>query len=82
MSSFVCQCGSVIPEADERQGASGVLYSVDELNRAEVRIADVVMAFLSAAAGPGRGAWVEAHFGRQYPNDLSDRDIVEDIVTG
>jgi hypothetical protein len=67
MSSFLCRCGAVTPEAAEASGASGVLYSVDELDRAEARIADIVVGFLSAAVGPNRSAWLEAHFGRQYP---------------
>ena len=79
MSRFVCKCGLVTRESEERSGASGMLLSLSDAEALEHRIATIVASFLSVPAEQ-RGAWIESQFGAAYPKDLEVRELIEDIV--
>ena len=81
MGSFTCQCGVVTYEADEPPDASGVLYSLDELFETEARLANRLASFVALQTGPERTAWLASYFGVGYPEDLSDQEVIADIVS-
>jgi hypothetical protein len=78
MSQFLCICGKVTRSDEEPRNASSVLYSIADLQDAEDRIGRLLADYLVAADRP---AWVRANFGSSYPEDLSEHELISDVVS-
>lgn len=83
MSMMTCRCGAVMSDVQTPCPTEGALLLRDQEREAleEAASRDVV-AFLSAVHSGQRAAWIRDFFSADpdYPTDLSDEDIVKDII--
>lgn len=80
MSRFFCSC-TAITQDDDFPDAQFVAYPQPVRIKIEERIAESVAKYFASASGPERIHWLADYFHAGYPTDLSDKDVIEDIVT-
>ncbi len=81
MSKLACGCGSIISDVCYPSPSEGRLEAEQDQ---EGLCADFVAeadAFLEAVRSGRRDSWLAAHFGPEYPQDLTDGEILDDIRT-
>ena len=80
MSSFTCQCGAVTRATGETDPQSGITFSLHDALLLESAIAEEMVDFAQATVSGGRDAWIANKMGNSYPVDLSDAEVLADLV--
>jgi hypothetical protein len=81
MGSFTCNCDFVIRDSPYPNPCAGDLYWQPEEEAASQRFLNDVRAFLAASARGDRIQWLLTHFAPEYPIDIDDADVIDDIRT-
>jgi len=76
-----CKCGNIISNIVFPCSTEGSIISQQNEEVLEREFVTEVKAFLSAVSSGRRDKWLVAKFGKDYPKDLSDADIILDLYT-
>ena len=81
MSKMGCRCGGIIRDHRIPCSTEGwILRDEDQESYYDEACRDVVAFFAAVRAG-NRDAWIGEFFSRQYPADVADDGIVQDILS-
>lgn len=81
MSKMACRCGAVISDVVTPTPTEGWLYRDEDLDEYYDEMSRDITAFFTAVREERRGAWIGQFFSPEYPADLPDVEIVQDIIT-
>lgn len=79
MSKLACVCGHIIQDQTDfiPYKARFVRDQDDESHHAYI---DDIAAFIAAIKANERDQWIRSYFSSSYPTDISNSDIVNDII--
>lgn len=80
MSKLTCQCGAVLSNTASSCATEGFLIGQARLNELRTRLSERVAEFI-AAGSEHREHWIEMAFGNDYPSDLSDAKVIDDLLS-
>ncbi len=81
MSKMGCLCGAVISDGKYPNATEGSAVRERDEDDFKSKFPVVVDDFLLACRDNQRGRWLSERFGSQYPQDLSDGEIIVDLMT-
>lgn len=81
MGTFTCACGHVIRDTTYPTDGAGMLYWEKDQEAINVQVASAVRDFLAVRASYQRDWWLKSFFSSDYPVDLDDADIIDDIYS-
>ena len=80
MSSIRCRCGARIADNEDSLPYKGHVMrdrDWDDFLNWEFEAAD----YLKAVSAGKRSEWITERFGSQYPQEMDDREVINDIIT-
>src|SRR4051812_44225916 len=80
MSQFQCQCGHVISTVAYPNSVEGWIYGIEAEEEFESKVGEAVAAYFVAKQKDERSQWLVAFFSIEYPQDISDSEVVVDIA--
>jgi hypothetical protein len=80
MSRFQCQCGHVISTIAYPNSIEGRIYGIEAEEEFESQVGDAVAAYFAAKKKEERTQWLVAFFSKEYPQDISDSEVIVDIA--
>jgi hypothetical protein len=81
MSKLSCECGHIIVDQTDNLPYKAHFIRDQNIKRT-FTIYDKVEDFLSALKTNKRNEWIDAHFGKDYPKNLTDSSIICDLIVG
>lgn len=81
MGTFACACGYVIRDTTYPTDGAGTLYREADQEAITIQATSAVRDFLAVRAGHQRDWWLKSFFSTEYPVDLDDADIIDDIYS-
>jgi hypothetical protein len=79
MSWMLCHCGNIISDVDYSVQTEGHLIGFHTWVANDEKSTAQTADFLDAVRNQKREEWIERKFGSQYPQELSDAQIISDI---
>jgi hypothetical protein len=80
MGKFGCRCGNVISDSVYPCEFVGELRWQTETESDSQARARVIESFLSVVESGNSVSWIQDYFGGDYPLDLSNSEVIEDII--
>ncbi|MBI4747307.1 MAG: hypothetical protein HY774_02395 [Acidobacteria bacterium] len=81
MGTFTCECGHVIRDTTYPTDGAGMLYWEADQEAIHVQATSAVRDFLAVRASYQRDWWLRSFFSTEYPVDLDDAAIIDDIYS-
>ena len=81
MSKLRCNCNHVISDTTDNLPYKADLIPDQSFYVAFDRIEEVIDSLIEATKRNERNVWIENQFGKQYPKDLTDTQMICDIFT-
>jgi hypothetical protein len=81
MSKFICKCGNIISDVEYPTPGSGVLLSEKALDTLLGQIGEILSDLRNAEKEGRRSDWINKLFSDGYPEDATDSEIVEDLLS-
>ena len=81
MSKLICKCGHVISDQGTPSPFEGILFSEVAYEQL-LSIAGSILSRLKEAESKGvRTTWIDQELGEGYPDDVSDSELLEDLLS-
>jgi len=81
MSTITCTCGHVISDRSQPSPTEGILFSETAFEQF-LTYAGRTLSLLKQAESEGtRSAWIISELGETYPDDASDSEVIEDLLS-
>ena len=77
MSQYLCRCRAVISDNSPDSGTSFSLFEDEHFHGVRKKASERIVAFLLKE---DREEFLERFFGSDYPRDMEEADVVDDIL--
>ncbi len=81
MSKLGCHCGFIISNSTYPAPTEGAIRPQESNEEFQEKFANTIVKFFSASATDSREVWIKDFFNPEYPLDLSDNEVVTDILS-
>jgi hypothetical protein len=81
MSKFVCKCGHVISDVRYPSSANATMFTEEALGNFIAKAGRILAELRQAESSGKRETWIKSQVGDGYPNDASDSEVLEDLLS-
>ena len=82
MSKMRCPCGAILSNVQSPCPTEGYLLGERAFFEFTDRLADAIVEFGLVCQTERRSAWIVERFGPQYPADITDAEVIADLLHG